>query len=74
MFHKLVWNIELILHKILLTITYNTQTTINYCKLTTTITKYFWIYLHPEVIIIVIASIGVGAHVTGRHFGGAWLR
>jgi hypothetical protein len=54
MFHKLVWNKVLILHKILQTITYVTQTTI---------IKYFWIYLHPEVAIII--AVGDGAHIAG---------
>jgi hypothetical protein len=39
-------------------------------KLTTIITKYFWIYLHPEVVVIIAAALHVGAPVT---FGGAWI-
>jgi hypothetical protein len=35
--------------------------------------KQLHIYLHPEVIII-IATIGVGAQAAGRRSGGAWLR
>jgi hypothetical protein len=45
----------------------------NYYKLTTTITKYLWIYLHPEVIIVIVV-IGVRAHVAGWCFQGSWLR
>jgi hypothetical protein len=45
----------------------------NYYKLTSTITKYFLIYLHPEVIVI-IAAIRVVAYVTGRCFEGEWLQ
>jgi hypothetical protein len=36
--------------------------------------KQLHIYLHPEVIIIIIATIGVGAQAAGRCSGGAWLR
>jgi uncharacterized membrane protein len=70
MFHKLVWNRVIILHKILLTITYITQTTItNYYKLQL-LTMYFWIYQHLKVIIIVVVVVLVGAPVT---FEGVWL-
>jgi hypothetical protein len=54
MLHTLVWNRVLILHKILLTIRYITQTT--------TITKYFCIYVHPED---VVAAVRIGAHTAG---------
>jgi hypothetical protein len=37
----------------------------NYYKLTTTITtKYFWIYLHPEVIVIFVAALLIRVPVT----------
>jgi hypothetical protein len=73
MFNKLVWNKFIILHKILLTITYITQTTtITYITQTTTITKYFWIYLHPEVVIVIfVAAVLIEASATIK---GAWLR
>jgi hypothetical protein len=58
---------------------YIIETITNYYKLTilqTTITKYFWIYLHPKdaiivIAIIVIAVVGVGAHAARWRFGGA---
>jgi hypothetical protein len=44
--------------------------------LQTTITNYyklllFWIYLHPEVVIVFIAAVLIGAPVT---FGGVWFQ
>jgi hypothetical protein len=69
MFHKLVWNIVLIL-SIQNTTNYYIYYT-NYYKLTT-ITMYFWIYLHPEVIII--AAIRVGAHAARWRLEATWLR
>jgi hypothetical protein len=66
MFHKLVCD------RVLILITQNTNnfyiSYTNYYILTTTITKYFWIYLHPEIIIVFVATVLVGAPTT---FGGA---